>query len=253
VQEKVSHLYNKLFEFERKIKRLGAYPIHKKLKLPEQKDIYDLLVKEYHLQDAQSILDAGCGVGFGSLKIAKETQAKVLGISVSPLEIVQANKNLRSLQHIKCSFEVMSFEDVPKNEFDAILCVESLKHAIPIHRSVEALLQGLKAGGRLIVVDDFYTANLTDGKTEKTFIKDWRLDKLIQIKDLPVGAVRDITKYMEIKSIFSSRVKLLIFAIIRPFVSKIYVDVFRGGVHLDILYNKEKMKYMVYEFKKAKY
>lgn len=250
--EKVSHLYNKLFEFERRIKGFRVYPIHKKLKLPDHLDIYDLLIKEFDLFNARNVLDAGCGVGFGSLKIARETRARVVGISVSKLEIEHAIENLNHLQQTNCTFKLMSFEEVLENTFDTIICVESLKHAIPIEKSVSALLQSLKPEGRLIVVDDFYQLDSHTDKTEQSFIRDWRLEKLIQTKDLPAGEVKDITQYMEKKSIFLSRLKLLVLAAIRPFLSKIYVDVFRGGVHLDILYSEGKMKYMVYAFKKTK-
>jgi len=251
VEDKVSRLYNELFEIERRTKKFRLYPIHKNLSLPDHKDIYDFLLVQYKLNESKNILDAGCGVGYGSLKIAQGTQAEVKGISISPLEIHQARQNLDKLQYSNCSFDIMSFQDVPKNSFDVIICVESLKHAIPIHTSVKALLEGLKKNGRLIVVDDFYSGNTISEKPEQQLIHDWRLDKLIEIKDLPLGSRKDITNYVKEKSMLSSTLKLMGLSMLKLIGSKPYLDIFRGGVFLDILYTKKKMNYMVYEITKS--
>jgi cyclopropane fatty-acyl-phospholipid synthase-like methyltransferase len=249
--EKISSLYNKLFEIESKIKRSQLYPIHKKLSLPNDKDIYDFLIETFKFVDSQTILDAGCGVGYGSIKIAQEIKAIVLGISVSPLEIKQANENIVKLGFQNCSFEISSFEQIPKNTFDTILCIESLKHAIPIETSIQSLLTGLKENGRLIIVDDFYLNNNIPNKAAQQLIKDWHLDKLIQSRDLPKCNVTDMTNYVRVKSILFSNIKLLALKLITPFVSQISIGIFRGSVYLDILYKKGEMKYLVCEIKKV--
>jgi 2-polyprenyl-3-methyl-5-hydroxy-6-metoxy-1,4-benzoquinol methylase len=218
--------------------------------LPDKQDIYDFLINRFKLNESKCILDAGCGVGYGSLKMAQSTQANVLGISISPLEIHQAKQNLIQLGNINCSFDILSFEDIPKNSFDTIICVESLKHAIPIHSSVNSLMDGLRKNGRLIVVDDFYFGNTISQKPEQTLIEDWRLEKLIEINDLPAGNTIDITGYLNTKSILSSRLNLIGLAVLKLFVSESYTDIFRGGVYLDMLYAKMKMKYMVHEIMK---
>lgn len=251
MEEKVSNLYNKLFEIERTTKRMRLYPIHKKLSLPNDKDIYDFLIEKFKFDDSITVLDAGCGVGYGSIKISEETHAQVVGISVSPLEIQQANENIGRLQSKNCSFKVSSFEDVPNNTYDIIVCVESLKHAIPIETSINSLLSGLKANGRLIIVDDFYSNGNIWGKAEQHLIEDWRLDKLIEVGDLPKSNLIDITNYVKIKSMLSSRVKLLALDLLKPFVSQMSIGLFRGGVYLDILYKKKKMKYLVCEILKV--
>lgn len=250
MSEGVSQLYNKLFELERKTKRLRLYPIHKKLSLPNHKDIYDFLIEFYKFDDSKNILDAGCGVGYGSIKISETTNAFVVGISVSPLEIQQAKQNATKLLNGNCSFELLSFADVPKNTFDVIICVESLKHAIPIHSSVNSLIDGLKANGRLIVVDDFYGSDIISGKTEHQLIKDWRLDTLIKVEDLPNSTQNDITKYVKVKSMLSSIIKLIGLALLKPFVSEVSIALFRGGVYLDILYKKKKLTYLICEIRK---
>ena len=201
--EKVSNLYNKLFEIESKTKRLRLYPIHKRLSLPNHEDIYDFLIEHYKFEGSMNILDAGCGVGYGSIKISETTQATVKGISVSPLEVQQAKKNAINHQNDKCSFEAISFTDVPKNTYDVIICVESLKHAIPIHTSVNSLMEGLKANGRMIVVDDFYSNDMIFGKAEQQLIEDWCLDKLIDVEDLPNSNFNDMTNSVQTKSMLS--------------------------------------------------
>lgn len=250
MKKNVSNLYNRLFEIERKTKRSRLYPIHKKLSLPDDKDIYDFLIETFKFADSQTILDAGCGVGYGSIKISKETHAQVVGISVSALEIQQANDNLGTHQSKNCFFKVSSFDEVSKNTYDIIICVESLKHAIPIEASIHCLMSGLKPNGRLIIVDDFFSNGNISGKAEQHLIEDWCLDKLIEVGDLPKSNLIDITKYVKIKSMLSSRIKLLALDLLKPFVSQMSIGLFRGGVYLDILYKKKKMKYLVCEILK---
>jgi 2-polyprenyl-3-methyl-5-hydroxy-6-metoxy-1,4-benzoquinol methylase len=252
VQEKVSHLYNTLFNFERKVKKLEAYPIHKKLALPNGQDIYDLIVEQGNFKSGETLLDAGCGVGFGSLKLASVTGANVLGISISPKEVEQANKNLQQVKNAKCSFSLMPFSTVEPNAFDAIVCVESLKHAIPIEQSVKVLLDALKPNGRLFIVDDFYVGAMVQPKIEKAFMADWCLDSLLSLDNLPKGTITNLTEFMPKKSILGSRMQLFFMGLTRPFVNKVFANVFRGGVYLDMLYSTGKMKYMLYQFTKTK-
>jgi hypothetical protein len=112
-------------------------------------------------------------------------------------------------------------------------------------------MSGLKANGRLIIVDDFYYNDNILGKEEQHLIEDWHLDKLIEVGDLPKTNLIDITKYVKIKSILSSRIKLLALDLLKPFASQMSIGLFRGGVYLDILYKKKKMKYLVCEIRKT--
>ena len=247
--DKVSNLYNKLHAIESRKKRVKLYPIHKRLSLPNNVDIYEFLIGHYQLEGHMHILDAGCGVGYGSIKIAELTKATVNGISVSSSEVQQATQNAINHQNNSCSFESMSFIDVPPNTYDVIICVESLKHAIPIHLSVNSLLKGLKENGRLIIVDDFYSSNMNGGKAERGLIEDWCLDTLIDLEDLPNCSIKDITNSVRIKSTLLSTFELLGLAMLQPFVTSTFTSLFRGGVYLDILYRQKKMKYLICEIK----
>lgn len=246
----VADLYDQLSRIERRTKGSRLYPIHKRLSLPENKDIYDFLLANYFFDASMEILDAGCGVGYGSIKISQMTHANVTGISVSPLEIEQAIANSSGLKKSSCSFQLMSFTEVPKNAFDLIICVESLKHAIPISSSVSKLMESLKPNGRMIVVDDFYYGDEHMGRAEQQLIQDWRLENLIKVRHLPESSLRNITDYVRIKPIFLSMIKLIGLVLIRPFVLRTFLELFRGGVYLDILYRKRKMKYLICEIRK---
>jgi 2-polyprenyl-3-methyl-5-hydroxy-6-metoxy-1,4-benzoquinol methylase len=101
-------------------------------------------------------LDAGCGVGFGSLLFAKNEAQKVSGISVSDLEIERANRNKNKYHFDNVDFEVCTFEDVASSRYDLIFCIESLKHALDFDNAFNVLLKGLKTNGKLIIVDDFF-------------------------------------------------------------------------------------------------
>ena len=248
---KVSNLYNKLHAIESRKKGVKLYPIHKQLSLPNNVDIYDFLIAHYKLEGHMHILDAGCGVGYGSIKISETTQASLKGISVSSSEIQEATQNAINHQNNRCSFEVMSFTEVTPNTYDVIICVESLKHAIPIHLSVSSLMNGLKENGRLIIVDDFYSSNMNVGKAERGLIEDWCLDKLIELDDLPHCSIKDITNAVQIKPTMLSKIQLLGLNMLQFFVNPTFTSLFRGGVYLDILYRQKKMKYLICELKQS--
>lgn len=86
------------------------------------------------------VLDAGCGVGGGAMYIAKETGAKVTGITVSPKQVERARLGVKErgldgmVEIIGCDYLRTPFED---RSFDVVYAIESACHAYPKQKFVK--------------------------------------------------------------------------------------------------------------------
>lgn len=87
-EKAIQNIYNNLFHWEGK-HASQPYPIHKKLDSKKfgYTDIYKWIANTYKLNPETYILDAGCGVGYGSLYLSKYYNCNVKGISLSDAEV----------------------------------------------------------------------------------------------------------------------------------------------------------------------
>lgn len=243
----ITNLYNNLFKLEEKFRKEEAYPIHKRLYFDQNiKDIYEYLVSKIDIKN-KVILDAGCGVGFGSLLFAKNGAKSVKGISVSELEIERANNNKFSIENEIITFEKATFDDIQQNVFDLIFCVESLKHSLDFDKSFQTLLNGLKPEGKLCIVDDFFEEN--ENAISKAFMKDWNLNFLLALSHLKLNSeefeieIEDLTQWMKPKSLLKINAQILFFKLFKR--NAMVKKLFKGGLLLDKLYAKKQMKYLL--------
>lgn len=172
-------LYDALQAFESRYRRAG-YPVHKRLTFAEPgiDDIYDWIIQTVGLPDSGPILDAGCGVGFGAIRMAAATAGSVTGISISPAEIAAAREAQgRSCAAERLAFVTASFDDPPTGPYALITAVESLKHSTDIERTRVALQQSLAADGTLVIVEDCYSGPDDDVDASR-LIESWRLTRL---------------------------------------------------------------------------
>jgi 2-polyprenyl-3-methyl-5-hydroxy-6-metoxy-1,4-benzoquinol methylase len=243
-EKDISQLYNTLFQLEAKFKKEEAYPIHKKLYFTENyTDIYDYLVSTINCSE-KIVLDAGCGVGYGSFLFAKNKAKTVTGISLSEEEIKRAKETKTHLKIENCTFEVRSFDAI-SSKFDLIFCVESLKHSLNIQKSIAHLLSSLSEKGQLILVDDFFDTKETS--MSKQLQADWLLNELLSEKHLEIDTTifniksEDLTSMMKQKSTFKIQIQLLFFSFFKK--NSLYKKLFKGGILLDYLYTQKQMKY----------
>jgi len=247
--QNISKIYENLFRLESK---KGSYPIHKKLNLPGHEDIYSWISSEYDFAKGAKVLDAGCGVGYGSLLLASEHDIEIEGISLSESEISQAKKNItnKSIKS-KVSFNVRSFDDVKESNYDIVIAVESLKHSLNLSKTLRALKKSLKPNGYIIIVEDFYHRENYNNSARK-YIRDWSLVDAFRESDyldvLDAAKVNwfDLTKHMPSKYKFNLKMKLALLTIASWFKGKAPLNlyqIFRGGFYLDHLYADKLMSY----------
>ena len=103
------------------------------------------LVKLLGPRPGERVLDAGCGTGQLTARIA-ESGADVVGIDNSPEMVDTAGRNYPTLR-----FEIADVRDMPyRCEFDAVFSNAVLHWVMPPEAAVEAIRRALKPGGRFV-------------------------------------------------------------------------------------------------------
>ncbi len=132
------------------------------------------VLKVLQIDKNDSVLDAGCGIGGTSVFIAENTGAMVSGITLSEVQIQQANqlasksKSSKLLEFSKQDFTKTKFDD---NSFSKIFGIESICHA---HKKIDFLREAyriLKKGGKIAVVDGFLERQNLSDKENKIYSK----------------------------------------------------------------------------------
>jgi 2-polyprenyl-3-methyl-5-hydroxy-6-metoxy-1,4-benzoquinol methylase len=246
----VSALYDQLLATEQSMRPNTIYPIHKKLRVSELgcNDIYDWILSQIGLPQTGAILDAGCGVGWGTGVLAKHTHAQLIGISVSESEIKLARENAI---HKNVSFSHQSFDSIGFAKYDFILAVESVKHSQDIAKTIRILSDGLKEDGKLVIVDDFFNET-SENQAHPQFLSDWQLSELLSVKLLPANAnnvsceTYDLTASMTPQYTLLAKCKHALVALLLVFKPQhLGWQAFRGGYRLEKLYKQKKMRYQV--------
>jgi tocopherol O-methyltransferase len=105
--------------------------------------------------EPQQIFDLGCGIGGSSLFLAdKFRQAKITGISLSPVQINRAKERSKELGFSdRTNFLVADALSIPfpDNSFDLVWSLESGEHMADKHKFLQECDRILKPGGKLIL------------------------------------------------------------------------------------------------------
>ena len=252
----VASLYDALYDFESRLERADAYPVHKRLRFDDDGagagDIYDWIFERVDLPRGADILDAGCGVGFGTLRLAQRSAARVTGISLSEKELAAAR---RVAVHAGLAgtveFARRSFDELPQATYDLVVAVESLKHSPDLAKSLRSLADSIRRGGQLVIVEDFPTGRLS-GPAAERLQRDWGLARLYTENDYLaiLGAqncrCEDLTDRVRRRGRFVLGLKLALLAAWMPVTSRgraTALRAFRGGLHLERLYADRQMRY----------
>jgi cyclopropane fatty-acyl-phospholipid synthase-like methyltransferase len=252
-EKTIQKLYNRLFEREGQFAQ-SAYPIHKKLDVHAfgYDDIYEWIGKSYTFDKNTSILDAGCGVGYGSMHLANEYQCSVTGISLSDKEIKQATlfSKKRRLDHL-VQFKCDSYDTIQPNSYDFIIAVESIKHSLDFQRTFSSLKKALKKNGILLIIEDVMITE-KNKKLPQKYAEDWSLKKQLTYDLFQDDFLlkKDFTSFMITKHWIKVELGIYILKLL-SFFSPVFT-IIRGGLYLEKLFRLGIFKYYAMEFKNVR-
>ncbi|MEO0684707.1 MAG: methyltransferase domain-containing protein, partial [Cyanobacteria bacterium J06649_11] len=120
-----------------------------------QIDLIEELLRWSQVQQAENILDVGCGIGGSSLYLAEKFNASATGITLSPVQAERANARAVEfgLQD-RTNFQVADALNMPfkDSSFDLVWSLESGEHMPDKQKFLQECYRVLKPGGKLILV-----------------------------------------------------------------------------------------------------
>mgnify|MGYP000064722967 CR=1 FL=1 len=133
----------------------GADGNEKKERRQAQIDLIEELLKWSGVQQAENILDVGCGIGGSSLYLAQKFNAKATGITLSPVQAARAKERAAEAGlSSKTLFQVADALAMPfaDDSFDLVWSLESGEHMPDKNKFIQECYRVLKPSGRLIMV-----------------------------------------------------------------------------------------------------
>jgi tocopherol O-methyltransferase len=133
----------------------------------------EVMIETAAIQSADTVLDAGCGVGGSSIFIADTIGSSVTGITLSERQVQQATANAEKKGvSALAQFRAMNYcaTSFPDASFDVVWGCESICYADNKEQFIREAWRLLKPGGRLVVADGFVTAFENN---ENPIIRQW--------------------------------------------------------------------------------
>jgi len=95
------------------------------------------------------VLDAGCGVGYGSLLLLQAGATSVTGVDLAPEAIAAATRRTGAAVEFRVG-DIASL-DVEDESFDLVVCFETIEHVLDQERALDELQRVLTPEGLLLV------------------------------------------------------------------------------------------------------
>jgi len=144
------------------------------------------------LKHGSRVCDIGCGYGATARMLAREFDASVVGVTISPAQfafaISQRNGNSNP-GFLLCDWLE---NDLPDENFDAAIAIESSEHMIDKPAFFDQAHRVLRRGGRFVICA--WLANADSSRLEKR----WILEPICREGRMPaMGAEADYKRFFE--------------------------------------------------------
>jgi cyclopropane fatty-acyl-phospholipid synthase-like methyltransferase len=164
--------------------------------------------------DATRVLDLGCGVGASLLYLAARTPVCGVGVTISPTQCARAREAFAAAgvgERLRCVEGDFHALDASICDFDLAFAIEAFVQSADAGRFFASAASALRAGGRLLVCDDFLArADLSEREADLVadFREGWRAGALHTVSDVEALARReglalvedhDLTPYLELR------------------------------------------------------
>jgi ubiquinone/menaquinone biosynthesis C-methylase UbiE len=100
------------------------------------------------LVPGRRVLDAGCGVGWGSELLRRAGAASVVGVDISDEALADARQRAPECEFVPGDLRKLPF---PDGEFDVVVCMEALEHTDDIGGTLDQLARVLRPDGVVLV------------------------------------------------------------------------------------------------------
>lgn len=162
---------------------------------------------------AGRVLDLGCGVGATMIRLARDLDIRVTGVTISRAQAeIGAQRLAAAGVADRCDIVCADFSTLPAEpRYHAIVAIESVVHAPSLADLIPDLAARLHPGGRLILCDDWLT-DQDRGRPARErclaqFRAGWRIGSLSTVAELAATAERaglrlledlDLTPYLRL-------------------------------------------------------
>ena len=99
------------------------------------------------LVEGRDVLDAGCGIGYGTRMLAAAGAATCTGVDIAPDAVAQASQ-AGGATFVEADLRSLPFEDA---SFDVVVCFEALEHVDPGRAVLDELRRVVRPGGRVVI------------------------------------------------------------------------------------------------------
>lgn len=161
------------------------------------KEMYKVVGDLAGILKKHSILDIGCGLGYGTAFFSEYYQPKlVVGLDISPEQIARAKvHHVAGISKGKLRFTLGEAESMPftDNSFDCVLSIEAAQHFSSILDFSQEVSRILKPGGKLVITS-FFPRNKEGKNALNAIIPDYH----IHGSQHTIAAIqKEFEKYME--------------------------------------------------------
>lgn len=165
----------------------GVAGDEKKERRTAQIDLIEELLKWANVRQAENILDVGCGIGGSSLYLAQKFNAKVCGVTLSPVQVRRAEERAAEAGlSSKARFQVADALNLPFADasFDLVWTLESGEHMPDKVKFLQECYRVLQPGGTLIMAT--WCHRPTDGNASPLTADEQRhLEDIYRVYYLP--------------------------------------------------------------------
>lgn len=195
--------------------------------------------------NGKKILDLGCGSGYISEYIAKETGATIFGIDFAKGAIESAKERNKN-NNIEFSIGNINELNFPDESFDYVLTIDTLYFGSDLGKTVKNIQRILKPSGKLI---SFYSSRKTD--LTKSGPESTGLGKILEIENIKY----DFWDYTENeKNVWVNTLKISE-ELKQDFINEGNLEIYKGRVaeaskNLKWQSNGEMVRYLYYVYLK---
>ena len=165
----------------------GVAGDEKKERRIAQIDLIEELLKWANVGQAENILDVGCGIGGSSLYLAQKFNAKVCGVTLSPVQVCRAEERAAAAGLSSAAqFQVADALNLPFADasFDLVWTLESGEHMPDKVKFLQECYRVLQPGGTLIMAT--WCHRPTDGNANPLTADEQRhLEDIYRVYCLP--------------------------------------------------------------------